>query len=81
IEEAQLSHTHLNIASELLAHLPEDQIEQRLFDIVNHMNLGSSLLTERQDQINLMEFNLRAGRKAKSSNAYRSALQYYNRAL
>lgn len=81
IEQFDLAETHLHIARKLLAYLPEAQIEQRLFDIINHMNLGSDLLEERQELVSLLEFNLRAGRKAKSSNAYRSALQYYNKAL
>ncbi|MGO4277025.1 hypothetical protein AB4Z22_45565, partial [Paenibacillus sp. TAF58] len=81
IEESMLPEMHLNIAHELLKHLTEDQAEPRLFDIVNHMNIGSNLLTERKDLIQLLEFNFAAGRKAKSSNAYRSALQYYNKAL
>ncbi|MDQ0921092.1 histidine kinase [Paenibacillus sp. V4I5] len=81
IEESELPEMHLNIAHQLLEQLPEDQAQPRLFDIVNHMNMGSNLLTERQELIQLLEFNLGAGRKAKSSNAYRSALQYYNKAL
>jgi histidine kinase len=81
VEESMLPEMHLNIANKLLELINEDQIEQRLFDIVNHMNVGSGLITERQELIQLLEFNLRAGRKAKSSNAYRSALQYYNKAL
>ncbi|TXK75172.1 AAA family ATPase [Paenibacillus sp. N3.4] len=81
IEESQLAEMHLNIAKKLLKELPEGQVEQRLFDIVNHMNVGSELLVEQEEYIQLLEFNLAAGRKAKSSNAYRSALQYYNKAL
>ena len=52
-----------------------------VFEIVNHMNIGSNLITERKELIQLLEYNFAAGRKAKSSNAYRSALQYYNKAL
>ncbi|UKS28885.1 AAA family ATPase [Paenibacillus sp. HWE-109] len=81
IEQSELPDMHLMIANKLLELLQEEEIEQRLFDIVNHMNLGSGLLKERQALIQLLEFNLRAGRKAKSSNAYRSALQYYNKSL
>ncbi|OPH58733.1 hypothetical protein BC351_23325 [Paenibacillus ferrarius] len=81
IEQALLPEMHYMIANKLMEHLHETEIEQRLFDIVNHMNIGSGLISGRQEIIQLLEFNLRAGRKAKSSNAYRSALQYYNKAL
>ncbi|CAH1219731.1 Adaptive-response sensory-kinase SasA [Paenibacillus allorhizoplanae] len=81
VETAKLSEMHHNIAQMLLTELSEDEIEQRLFEIVNHLNIGSELVTEHPAFIQLFEYNVSAGRKAKSSNAYRSALQYYNKAL
>ncbi|MEW9701395.1 AAA family ATPase [Paenibacillus sp. SI8] len=81
MDSAVIPCMHLDIGQKLLQRLTADQIELRLFDIVNQMNIGSDLLVEREAFIHLMELNLAAGRKAKASNAYRSALQYYNKAL
>ncbi|MGG1516171.1 AAA family ATPase [Paenibacillus oryzisoli] len=81
IEEAKLAEMHLNIARTLLEQYTDEQIEQRLFEIVNHMNMGSDLVTEGQELLQLLEYNYGAGRKAKASNAYRSAIQYFNKAL
>ncbi|OCT15646.1 hypothetical protein A8709_16420 [Paenibacillus pectinilyticus] len=81
IEETKLTEMHLSIAQMLLTTLSEAEIERRLFEIVNHMNMGSDLVEERPALIQLLEFNMGAARKARASNAYRSALQYYNKGL
>ncbi|NQX57830.1 AAA family ATPase [Paenibacillus qinlingensis] len=81
VEEVKLPEMHLSIARMLLKELAQDEIEKRLLEIVNHMNLGSTLLSMDHELIQLLEFNYNAGRKAKSSNAYRSAIQYFNKAL
>lgn len=81
INGAKLSEMHRSIAQMLLAELSEEEIELRLFEIVNHLNIGSDLINEHPAYLQLLDYNVCAGRKAKSSNAYRSALQYYNKAL
>lgn len=44
--------------------------EERLFDIVNHLNIGKSLLDNPEERLDLARLNLQAGRKALQSSAY-----------
>jgi len=78
LDAASLPQMHLNIAQKFLQQLSELQVGQRLFEIVYHLNIGSELLKEHEQVMQQMELNLAAGRKAKASNAYHSALEYYN---
>src|SRR5262249_29180117 len=50
--------------------------EEAIFDIVNHLNRGVSLITSLEERESLAEFNLIAARRAKASTAYASALTY-----
>lgn len=50
--------------------------EENLFDVVNHLNIGSDLITEESEKKQLIELNLQAGKKAKKSTAYKPALEY-----
>jgi predicted ATPase len=50
--------------------------EERLFEIVNHLNVGIALITPPQERENLAELNLSAGRKAKTATAYEAAIDY-----
>ncbi len=52
--------------------------EEKLFDIVHHLNLGSGLMFDENERLELAQLNLTAGRKAKSSTAYDAALDYFN---
>jgi predicted ATPase/serine phosphatase RsbU (regulator of sigma subunit)/tRNA A-37 threonylcarbamoyl transferase component Bud32 len=56
--------------------LPE-QREHKIFDIVNHLNFGSELIAEQSQRNELAALNLFAGKKAKASAAYKSALDYF----
>jgi len=51
--------------------------EEKLFDIVHHLNLGSSLMSDENERLELAQLNLTAGSKAKSSTAYAAALDYF----
>jgi predicted ATPase len=48
-----------------------------LFDVVNHLNYGRALVTDPAERLRLTELNLAAGRRAKASAAYPSALTYF----
>lgn len=64
---------HLAIGR-LLLRQDETIVEDNLFDIVHHLNLGSGLLFEEAERLGLARLNLNAGRKAKISTAYQAAL-------
>ncbi|QQE64209.1 serine/threonine protein kinase [Leptolyngbya sp. BL0902] len=48
---------------------------EKLFDVVDHLNLGRSQLPE-SEHLDVAELNLEAGRRAKQATAYRAAAQY-----
>jgi len=70
------SAAHLRIGMLLAAHTPEAKREEAVFEIVNQLNRGSHLLTSVEDRERVAELNLIAGRRAKVSTAYASALKY-----
>ncbi|MEM7650229.1 MAG: AAA family ATPase, partial [Cyanobacteria bacterium P01_A01_bin.70] len=69
--------THLTIGRLLLANTPDTQLDERLFEIVNQLNLGAPLMTVQVECDRLVELNLQAGRKAQLSTAYGAAVNYY----
>jgi PAS domain S-box-containing protein len=67
---------HLRIGRLLAARAPPGQRDESIFEIVNQLNRGATLITAREEREQLAEFNLIAGRRAKASTAYASALTY-----
>lgn len=76
IPDVQKQTTHVNIGRSLLKQLSPIDIEERLFDIVNHWNVGIAALTDPAEQQQLCQLNLRAGEKAKGAIAYDMAQHY-----
>ncbi len=84
IPEQQQQQTHLQIGRLLLTNTPAAQRGERLFEIVNHLNLaivaidlsaasGTAPLAEREL---LVQLNLDAASKARAANAYAAAFDY-----
>ncbi len=76
IPEAQRDEAHLRIGRRLAAHIPPEQREEAIFDIVNQFNRSAALITSRDEREQVAELNLLAGKRAKASAAYTSALKY-----
>ncbi|MEM9806358.1 MAG: AAA family ATPase [Cyanobacteria bacterium P01_D01_bin.56] len=76
IDETQKQQTHLTVGQLLLQDTPDSQLDERLFAIVNQLNLGARLLTEPAQQRELAGLNLRSGLKAKAAVAYSAAVAY-----
>jgi len=76
IPENQKQKTHLTIGRSLLQNTPEVALEEKVFAIVNHLNMGRSLIVKLEDKQQLCKLNLQAGRKAKNSTAYAASLDY-----
>ena len=76
IPEELRAETHLRIGRLLAAKIPPDKQEARIFEIVNHFNRGAALLTFEDERDRLAELNLIAGKRAKASTVYASALKY-----
>ena len=76
IPEQLRGEAHLRIGRLLAAHTPPEKPEKAIFDIVNQLNRGASLMTSMQEREQLAALNLLAGERAKASTAYVSALNY-----
>jgi PAS domain S-box-containing protein len=78
IPEALRAEVHLRIGRLLLTQTPLEKREESVFEIVNQLNRGAALITEQEERERLAELNLIAGKRAKGSTAYASALTYLN---
>jgi PAS domain S-box-containing protein len=76
IPEELRAATHLRIGRLLTTHTPPEKREEAIFEIVNQLNRGAALITARDEREQLADLNLIAGKRAKASTAYTSALTY-----
>src|SRR5882757_7899859 len=76
IPERLRAEAHLRIGRLLAVHTPAERREEAIFEIVNQLNRGAALITSRDEREQLAELNLIAGRRAKATTAYASALTY-----
>ncbi|GGA27903.1 hypothetical protein [Okeania sp. KiyG1] len=76
IPAVEKKQVHLQIGRLLLKNIEEDELQKKIFDVVNQLNQGSSLITEQWEKDELAKLNLQAGRKAKAATAYKTALEY-----
>jgi predicted ATPase len=77
IPETQRAAAHLRIGRLLVAGTPPEKREDAIFEIVNHLNRGAALISELEEREQLADLNLIAGKRAKASTAYTSALAYF----
>lgn len=78
IPESQRADAHLRIGRLLAAHASPKNREGAIFDIVNQLNRAAAQITSRDERAQLAELNLTAGKRAKASAAYVSALKYFS---
>ena len=76
IPEELRNEAHLRIGRQLAAHVPPEKREEAIFDIVNQLDRGAALIAAPDEREWLAELNLLAGKRAKASTAYASALTY-----
>lgn len=76
--EKEKEHIHLQLGRLLIANSPPEEIEYKIFDIVNHLNLGRSLISREKEKDRLIALNLTAGLKAKRSLAYKAAIEFFS---
>ena len=76
IPENLRAEADLRIGRLLAAHTPPEKREEAIFEIVNKLNRGAALITSAEEREQVAELNLIAGRRAKQSTAYNSALTY-----
>jgi PAS domain S-box-containing protein len=76
IPEGERPALHLGIGRLLLERTAPADVEDGIFEIVNQLNRGAALITSREERERVAELNLLAGRRARRSTAYASALKY-----
>ena len=76
IPQERRAEAHLRIGMVMASQTPPDKLEEGIFEIVNQLNRGSHLVTSIAERERLAELNLVAGRRAKLSTAYASAVKY-----
>ncbi len=77
ISDEDRARHHFFIGNMELSQTSVENLEERVFFIVNHLNAGIAMVTEHSEKYNLVQLNLMAGRRAMASNAYTSALDYF----
>ncbi len=77
IADAEKAPIHLAIGRLLLLHSSEAQRQERIFDIVNHLNLAGGLICELSQRYELAQLNLQAGKTAKAASAFETALSFF----
>ncbi|CBN54576.1 Sensor protein [Kamptonema sp. PCC 6506] len=81
IPDEQKTATHLKIGQLLKQKFSELELEEKLFDLVGHLNLGIELITQPQEREALAQLNLKAGQKARNSTAYNAATVYLQKGI
>jgi len=81
IPERERSAVHLRIGRVLVSRTAPENLEETIFDIVNHLNRGAVLITIEADRERVVELNLMAGKRAMHSTAYASARNYLAQAI
>ena len=76
IPEETRAAVHLRIGRLLASRTEPAELEERIFEIVNQFNRASRLVTLAEERVHVAELNLIAGKRAKASTAYASALAY-----
>lgn len=81
ITEEEQQEVHLKLGRLLLENTDQQELPNRILSIIDHMNYGLNLIKDPAERLKLAEYNLWAGRKAKTSAAYDSALIYFKTAV
>jgi predicted ATPase/class 3 adenylate cyclase len=78
---AERPRLHDHIGRLIMERSTPQQREERLFEIVGHLNLAAAVVASSDQRATLAQLNLRAGQKARGSNAYEAALSHFTAGL
>ena len=76
IDEDRRQAVHLSIGRLIQTHADAQEREERLIEIVGHLNNGRRLIADPAERISLARLNLAAGVQAQRSSAYEAAINY-----
>jgi PAS domain S-box-containing protein len=77
IPEELRTEAHLRIGRQLYSRMMPEATAEDIFRVVNQLNAGARLITERTEKERVAELNLAAGQKTKASAAYDMARDYF----
>jgi tetratricopeptide (TPR) repeat protein len=77
IPESERAAVHLRIGRLFVSRTAPEEMEEHIFQIVNQLNRGTVLIDSVEERERVAELNLVAGKRAKTSTAYASALAYF----
>ena len=72
---------HVTIGRLILERTPADELDERVFDIVQHLGRGLALIVEPAERARIAAVTLRAGRRARDAGAYDVAVASYRCAV
>jgi len=81
IEDDDRKKLHLNIGRQLLAQTAPDLIDERIFEIVNHLNWGIELTDDNKECLTIAKLNVKASKKAKLTSAFYESFEYIKNAI
>ncbi|MEM6794698.1 MAG: serine/threonine-protein kinase PknK, partial [Acidobacteriota bacterium] len=81
MSEDERLEVHGRIGRGLLERLDQAGLEERVFEVVNHLNLAASRIEEAERRSELGALNLKAGAKARANTAHDAARDYLRRGL
>ena len=77
IPDAQKKPVHLKLGRLLLQSTNEAERQEKIFDIVNHLNLARGLIANYEELYELAKLNLQAGKMAKAASAFEAAKTFF----
>ncbi len=81
LSEEERKATHLRIGRLLLERLSQEEVREKIFEVVSQLNAAVDLIHEPAERHHLARLNAEAGRKAKAAVALRPAITYVSTAF
>ncbi|MGK7876731.1 MAG: AAA family ATPase [Xenococcaceae cyanobacterium] len=76
IDSDSRKNVHLQIGRLLFKNCDKNELQEKIFTVVDHFNKGLVLIEDEAEKINVLKLNLHAGKKAREAIAYKAAREY-----
>jgi len=80
LDTTELQRIHYQLAKALQESSGKRMSAAQLFKVVNHFNAATELIEDGDETLQFIKLNYRAGKQAKKSTAYQTALKYFHTA-